>query len=319
MSTQEDILHYKDLAEKGDTVAQFRLGWVYRNGKGVPPDDVEAMKWYRKAAEQGNTDAQNNLGAMYQNGKGVSQNIAEAVMWYTVSAGQGNAGAQTNLGAMYEDGKGVPQSDAEAVKWYRKAAEQGNGAAQFRLGWMYQNGRGVPQDDTEALKWYNKAAEQGDTAAQKNLDQMKVESNKADMTESKALFTKEIPAQKFTNQGESKAQWWYADKSINNGPVEADELKKLLQIGKINLKTLVWQERMVAWRPLDEVEELSSLKASVPPPLPPKFDPRPSNYHQATHSPIPGLVKSPGSSGPLFLHVSVSRLIILSIVSFGIL
>jgi TPR repeat protein len=35
---------------------------MYLNGKGVPKDDAEAVKWFRKAAEQGYADAQYDLG-----------------------------------------------------------------------------------------------------------------------------------------------------------------------------------------------------------------------------------------------------------------
>uniref|UniRef100_A0A914VL89 Uncharacterized protein n=1 Tax=Plectus sambesii TaxID=2011161 RepID=A0A914VL89_9BILA len=59
---------------------------------------------------------QNNLGFMYKNGRGVPQSDEEAVKWYRKSAEQGEASAQYNLGWMYEIGHGVPQSDEEAVK-----------------------------------------------------------------------------------------------------------------------------------------------------------------------------------------------------------
>jgi len=79
----------------------------------------------RQLAEQGNADAQLRLGLMYANGKGVPENDAEAVKWYHKAAEQGNAIAQSRLGYMYEYGNGVARNVAEAVKWYRKAAEQG--------------------------------------------------------------------------------------------------------------------------------------------------------------------------------------------------
>ncbi|NIP71513.1 MAG: sel1 repeat family protein, partial [Gammaproteobacteria bacterium] len=43
------------------------------NGKGVPKDQSEAVKWYREAAEQGDANAQINLGVMYQKGQGVQK------------------------------------------------------------------------------------------------------------------------------------------------------------------------------------------------------------------------------------------------------
>ncbi len=81
---------------------------------------------------------------MYQNGRGVPQNDAEAVKWYRLAAEQGNAFGQKYLGAMYQNGRGVPQNDVDAVKWYRLAAEQGNVGAQASLDRMY-GPRGAPQ------------------------------------------------------------------------------------------------------------------------------------------------------------------------------
>jgi len=34
----------KALAEKGDATAQYSLGKMYGNGKGIPQNDVEAVK-----------------------------------------------------------------------------------------------------------------------------------------------------------------------------------------------------------------------------------------------------------------------------------
>ena len=40
-------------AELGVAGAQFNLGVMYAEGRGVPQDDAEAARWYRLAAEQG--------------------------------------------------------------------------------------------------------------------------------------------------------------------------------------------------------------------------------------------------------------------------
>ena len=86
---------------------------------------------------------QYNLGAMYANGRGVMPNDKEAVEWYRLAAEQGHAKAQYNLGYMYANGRGVIQDDKEAVKWYRLAAEQGNAEAQNYLVLMCANGDAV--------------------------------------------------------------------------------------------------------------------------------------------------------------------------------
>lgn len=72
--------------------------------------------------------------------------------------------------------------------------------------------------------------------------------------------------------------WWYVQKDKKNGPVELAELGYLLQRGAIQSVTLVWREGMTEWLPLEQVEELSSLTATLPPPLPPKADKKAISY-----------------------------------------
>ncbi|MGA9442588.1 MAG: tetratricopeptide repeat protein, partial [Methyloceanibacter sp.] len=60
-------------AEQGDPEAQFMLGRMYQEGRGVIQDHAEAVKWYRLSADKGQPFAQNNLGVMYKNGWGVKQ------------------------------------------------------------------------------------------------------------------------------------------------------------------------------------------------------------------------------------------------------
>ena len=101
--------------------------------------------------------AQYNLGVMYRNGRGVSRDQTEAVRWYRLAADQGDARAQYHLGVMYGNGRGVPQDQTEAVRWFRLAADQGDTDAQFNLGFMYATGVGVSQDYVAAHMWYDLA------------------------------------------------------------------------------------------------------------------------------------------------------------------
>ncbi len=121
-------------------------------------DYATALRELRPLAKHGVAEAQYNLGVMYSEGKGVPQDYAKALQWYRKAAEQGDAKAQYNLGLMYHAGQGVPQDYAQAVKSYRKAAEQGYAKAQNNLGVMYRIGQGVPQDYAQAHMWYNLAA-----------------------------------------------------------------------------------------------------------------------------------------------------------------
>ena len=67
-------------AEKGNAPAQFNLGLMYDNGRGVPKDEAEAVKWYRKAADQGDvvvvqvfTDEQRCQQKLSLSGRGVKR------------------------------------------------------------------------------------------------------------------------------------------------------------------------------------------------------------------------------------------------------
>jgi len=65
-------------------LAIFR-GSNYREGRSVPQDYAEAVKWYRKSAEQGNAPAQACLGESYSSGQGVPKDYVEAYKWSSLA------------------------------------------------------------------------------------------------------------------------------------------------------------------------------------------------------------------------------------------
>lgn len=119
------LREWQSLAEQGHAGAQYNLGLLYANGKGVQKDDAKAWQWYEKAAVQGHADAQVNLGILYDYGRGVPQDFKKAVYWYRLSANQSNALAQRRLGLMYERGDEVPQDYVKAYMWYSLGAANG--------------------------------------------------------------------------------------------------------------------------------------------------------------------------------------------------
>jgi uncharacterized protein len=116
-------------------------------------DYVKAAEAWTPLAGKGDASAQYYLGTLFAEGKGVAQNDATAFMWFERSAKQGNAEAQYNLGASYAAGTGVAKSYPDAAKWFQRAADQGMVFAQVNLGLLYAAGNGVPQDNVEAFKW----------------------------------------------------------------------------------------------------------------------------------------------------------------------
>jgi len=125
------LREWRPLAEQGDALAQYNLGVLYRKGRGVPQDDVQARRWYAKAAAQGQAKAQYNLGTLYFNGDGVPKNYQQALRWFRLAADQGEALAQTKIAIMYDEGQGVPHDIVQAYTWYSLAATNGDKAAAY--------------------------------------------------------------------------------------------------------------------------------------------------------------------------------------------
>ena len=96
-------LWYRLAADQGHAVAQFNLGVIYANGRGVPQDDAEAAQWYHRSAEQGNATAQNNLGVMYATGAGVLKNSVLAHMWFNIAGANGDETARTSRDNLERD------------------------------------------------------------------------------------------------------------------------------------------------------------------------------------------------------------------------
>ena len=101
-SSPAEIAILKKKAAAGDASAQYSLGDMYSNGKGVPENKTEAVKWYRLAAAQGNASAQYNLGVMYSSGEGVPEDYVQAYKWYNLAAAAGDTRAVKNKNRVAE-------------------------------------------------------------------------------------------------------------------------------------------------------------------------------------------------------------------------
>jgi localization factor PodJL len=121
-------------AEKGQAVAQYRLGTLYERGQGIPADAAKAAHWYEMAANQGNRKAMHNLAVSYAGGATGKKNMAEAARWFAKAAALGLSDSQFNLAVLYERGDGVPQSLLDAYKWYSIAAAAGDTESKARIG-----------------------------------------------------------------------------------------------------------------------------------------------------------------------------------------
>jgi uncharacterized protein len=152
------------LAESGDAIAQYRVGYIYYIGREVPKDLRKAVKWWRKAANGGWLLAQKAMGNSYENGFGVTENLTKAIKWYGMAAKQGDADAQYELGTLYRKIAAVSMDEnndrdkatlemKEALRWLHKSAEQGYQLSHSLLAFIYGHGHEASQDMVQAHKW----------------------------------------------------------------------------------------------------------------------------------------------------------------------
>lgn len=192
----------QQLKENDDASVQFRLGFRYEKGDGVPQDYKQARLCYERAANLGSTVAQYNLGVLYHHGRGIAQDYIKAQHYYKLAADQGRASAQYNLAYLYEAGHGVTNDYTKAQHYYNLAAEQGHKSAQNNLGILYEEGRGVTKDYVKAREYYVLAAGQGHAKAQNNLGLLYANGNIGTKDYAKARHYFELAA----DQGSASAQ-----------------------------------------------------------------------------------------------------------------
>lgn len=233
-----------ELADNGNSKAQWYLGNLFLNGYFLLKDEEQGRKWLKKSADSNNAYGQllyglsfmngneadynsafywineankkkllesySSLAEMYRNGFGTAQDITKAFELNLEGAKLGDQSAMFRVAYSYGNGEGTEVNQSEAFKWYKKLADAGNIGAQNNIGAMYQNGTGVTKDAAEAFKWYLKAANGGNSLAECNVGRCYFagEGVDKDLTEAFKWFTK--AAEHGNPQGYSCLAYCYA-------------------------------------------------------------------------------------------------------------
>lgn len=135
-STKTNVASSSTSSAASLTPAQaYEKGKSYYNSKNYSA----ALPYIRSAAERGNSDAIHRLGYMYQYGLGVTQNYTTALSWYRKGEAKNNSNSMNNIGYMYENGYGVPKNMSEAIAYYKKAANAGSKQAKENLQILGEN------------------------------------------------------------------------------------------------------------------------------------------------------------------------------------
>ena len=161
-----------------NATAQYNLGSLYAQGKGVAQDLCKGAYYFRQAEKNGDVTASKmvrkceldylNQALDGENAAGLYERMRRFAGTVYPEEASGRVGQElTALGSYYMDKKEYPK----AVKLLRAAAEFcNNGQAQNVLGVLYNAGSGVPKNDLISLYWFDRAADHGIAAARTDRD-----------------------------------------------------------------------------------------------------------------------------------------------------
>ncbi|MEE7458459.1 hypothetical protein MPAR168_09110 [Methylorubrum populi] len=171
-------------ASKGEPSASYNLALI-QIGSDRPEDLTAAVANFRKAADAEISAAQYALGVLYLQGRGVTKDTVQAAQWFRRAADNGDLGAEVEFAIRLFNGDGVTKDEARAARYFLHAAQRGNAIAQNRIARLYAAGRGVPKNLVEAAGWNLAAAAQG--RSDETLDQATAGLNAEERKRAEAL------------------------------------------------------------------------------------------------------------------------------------
>lgn len=158
-----------DAAEKGHSLAQWKLGRMYADGDGVQQDKLRAFEYFQRYADKHADDGPDMpqsrlvanayvaLGRYYLDGipdSSIKPNPERAREMFTYAASYfADSDAQYQLGRLYFEGLGIPRDPRQAVRWLSLAANKGQYEAQALLGHILFMGEYGPRQRSSGLMW----------------------------------------------------------------------------------------------------------------------------------------------------------------------
>lgn len=164
------LRQFQRASDDGNIVADWYLGHMYRQGRGVRQDDAAAFTYYSRVADHYDPDEDDKnrlrivvdamvrvadyqrLGAVNAGLKPNPQAAARAYL--KIATTYGHPAAHFALGVMSIKGEGVKKNPQQGLKWLMAAARKRYAPAEAYLGELYWEGRLVRGDRTRAVMWY---------------------------------------------------------------------------------------------------------------------------------------------------------------------
>ncbi len=121
-------------ANKGNSLAQFKLGTFYEFGISVKPDTNEAIKWYKKSAQKKNKAAIDRLTYLDIKQNGYKKSTHSKWLNKSINGAKfADANNMIVLGQLYHYGLGVKTDLKKALSFLQKASSVGHAEIQSEI------------------------------------------------------------------------------------------------------------------------------------------------------------------------------------------
>lgn len=151
------VLMYNLGAMLGHVPSKMALASALFHGEGIVVDKPGAANIYKELADKGNTTSQYNYAVMCMTGDGIPQNMELGLKYCKMSAEGEYPSALHALALKYADGSIGEVNRQKAHDLYMRASLKDHNKSRFQLGKMYEE----DGDIVNALKWYKLTVDAG--------------------------------------------------------------------------------------------------------------------------------------------------------------
>jgi uncharacterized protein len=155
--------------QRGDVRSMYLVARYYAEGSGCEKNALESIKWYQQSGLGGYGNSWYKLGMVYKYGRGVAMDFERAYECFSKGTNLGDPLSLYSKGYLLYKGIGCKQDYNSAFILFVKASDRGVHEAMYFLGLCYRNGYGTAVDKKLAKIWLSTARRMGDMQASQEL------------------------------------------------------------------------------------------------------------------------------------------------------
>ena len=217
---EKGVSYLKKGIELGDCKSMLRYGLMLQEGKEIPMNEEESLKYIKMAADKQNVVAIGHYGRFLYNGLGkIKPNQKEGVKYVKLAADKKDPESMILYGLILRTGKVVPMNKKEAVKYFKMAVNCNYPKAYHIYGIALFQGDGIPKNIKEAIKNWKKGIELNNSDCALAYSEMLLEGKGVPQNKKEGLQI----LKKFADKGDKIASFRYAEHLFNGDGIQKDD------------------------------------------------------------------------------------------------